>query len=101
MNQWNLNIQRQVGQDWLVTANYVGNNTIHMITTENINAAVLLQRTSCTMPRRSHRAGELSGMLHGSESAEPARLSLQNPAEGRYYSQIGLIDDGAPPAMKL
>src|SRR3989441_3468707 len=39
MNQWNLSIQRQFGRDWLVSANYLGNNTIHMITTENINPA--------------------------------------------------------------
>ena len=40
MNQWNLSIQRQVGQDWLVTASYLGNSTIHMISNENINPAV-------------------------------------------------------------
>src|SRR5262249_4505716 len=51
MNQWNLNIQRQIGQNWLVTANYVGNNTIHMITTENINPAqyVFNGTASCTL----------------------------------------------------
>ena len=49
MNQWNLSIQRQVGKDWLLTANYVGNNTIHMISGENMNPAVFLGPGPCTM----------------------------------------------------
>ncbi len=52
MNQWNLSIQRQIGQDWLVSANYLGNNTIHMITTENVNPSVYFSNgtNSCVMP---------------------------------------------------
>src|SRR5438046_5406305 len=39
MNQWNLNVQRQIGPNWLVTANYVGNSTHQMTTTEQPNQA--------------------------------------------------------------
>ena len=49
MNQWNLSIQRQVGKDWLVTANYVGNSTIHMLSGEDINPAVFLGLGPCTI----------------------------------------------------
>jgi hypothetical protein len=48
MNQWNLNIQRQFGQNWLVTANYVGNNTIHMITAQNINSSLYFPNQTFT-----------------------------------------------------
>ena len=30
VNQWNLSVQRQLGTDWLVTANYIGSSTIHV-----------------------------------------------------------------------
>ncbi|HYR85629.1 MAG TPA: hypothetical protein VE422_16185, partial [Terriglobia bacterium] len=30
LNQWNLSLQKQIGADWLVSANYVGNSTIHL-----------------------------------------------------------------------
>jgi len=47
MNQWNLNIQRQIGQNWLVTANYAGNNTIpHDYDGKHQHGPVLLQRYS-------------------------------------------------------
>ena len=30
VQQWSLSIQRQLGANWLVMANYIGNNTIHL-----------------------------------------------------------------------
>ena len=39
MNQWNVSIQKQVGQSWLLTANYLGNSTIHMVSGTNVNPA--------------------------------------------------------------
>jgi Carboxypeptidase regulatory-like domain/TonB dependent receptor len=50
MNQWNLSIQRQLGSNWLVTANYIGNSTIHLITSEETNPAVYLGLGPCTLP---------------------------------------------------
>jgi hypothetical protein len=50
VNQWNFSIQRQMGQDWLVSANYLGNSTIHMITSESVNPAVFLGLGPCTLP---------------------------------------------------
>ena len=49
MNQWNFSVQRQLGKDWLVTANYVGNSTIHLISGEDINPAVFLGTGPCTI----------------------------------------------------
>jgi len=73
MNQWNLSIQRQVGKDWLLSANYVGNNTIHMISEAYGNPAV----SSATGSSNSRRV-----------------LYLQNPLLGQYYGGIGVVDDG-------
>src|SRR5215471_5558107 len=32
LNQWSLSIQRQIKQDLLLTANYIGNTTVHLTT---------------------------------------------------------------------
>jgi hypothetical protein len=97
MHQWNLNIQRQIGRDWLITANYVGNHTIHMITTENINPAQYFFNgtSSCTMPNGVTIAG--SGTQCSSVANQQSRrlLNLINPNEGKYYASVGLLDDGA------
>src|SRR5947207_1120272 len=94
MNQWNLSIQRQIGQDWLVTANYLGNNTIHMITTENTNPAVFLGTGPCTLQTAN---GPVNYPVCSTTANQQNRrvLSLQNPAQGQYYAGIGQIDDGA------
>src|SRR5439155_1603619 len=99
MNQWNLNIQRQFGQDWLVTANYVGNNTIHMITSENINPAQYFYNgtQTCTMPNGVVITGLASDPTQCSTTANQQTrrlLNLINPNDGKYYAGIGQIDDG-------
>lgn len=76
VNQWNLSIQRQVGSDWLVTANYLGNNTFHLVTEDQLNPALYLGPSST---------------LGNTNQRRP--LYLQNPSQGQYY---GIISQGAP-----
>ena len=101
MNQWNLSIQRQFGNDWLLTANYVGNNTIHMITTENVNSSVYIPGVgdssgNCTLNGQRVPFTVTPGAACSTVANQQARriLSLQNPAQGAYYAGVGLIDDG-------
>jgi hypothetical protein len=93
MNQWNLSIQRQVGKDWLLSANYVGNTTIHMISGENENYAVFLGTGPCTLQTAS---GPVSYSSCSTTANQQSRLvySLLNPAQGQYYAGIGTVDDG-------
>ncbi len=96
MNQWNLSIQRQIGQDWLLSATYAGNNTIHMITTENINPAQYFYNgtNTCTMPNGVTITGA-AGQCSTTGNQQTRRLlNLINPNEGKYYAGVGLIDDG-------
>jgi hypothetical protein len=37
---WNLSIQRQLGNDWLVSASYLGSHTIHMLGSEQLNPGI-------------------------------------------------------------
>jgi hypothetical protein len=93
MNQWNLSIQRQVGKDWLVSANYVGNSTIHMISGENINPAVFLGLGPCTIQTAT---GPVNYTVCSTTANQQNRrlLSLENPVQGQYYGPIGTVDDG-------
>ena len=76
-NQLNLSLQRGIGTDWMVSVNYVGNNVIHMTTSDQPNPAVYMPgATLGNLPQRR-------------------TLYLQNPAEGQYYGKIDqLKDDG-------
>jgi hypothetical protein len=76
LNQWNLSIQRQLGNDWLATANYVGNNTVHLWTGTQGNPEVYL-------PGASTANGNQRRILY-----------LQNPAQGQFYGSISQMDTG-------
>src|SRR5881628_21826 len=40
VQSWNLSIQRQFGNDWLVSASYIGDHIIHMLGSEQLNPAI-------------------------------------------------------------
>jgi hypothetical protein len=92
-NQWNLSVQRQLGNDWLVSVNYVGNSTIHMLSGENVNPAIFLGLGPCTIQTA---AGPVSYTTCSTVANQQNRrvLPLENPVNGQYYSAIGQIDDG-------
>jgi hypothetical protein len=91
MNQWNLSIQRQVGQNWLLSANYVGNNSIHMVSGENVNLGVFIPG-NCVAGQYGLKA---PGPCSTTANTNNRRvLYLQNQAAGTAYSGIGQIDDG-------
>jgi len=95
MNQWNLSIEKQVGQDWLLSANYVGNSVIHMISGENINLATFIPGNSSTPT--GCPLNKFTGLYPNScvpNTNQRRQLYLQNAALGAAYSGIGQIDDG-------
>lgn len=83
LNQWNLSIQRQVGTDWLLTANYVGNNTSHLIVSGELNPAIYIPG-KCGTANCSTTANTNQRRLY----------YLLNPAQGQFYSTISRLDDG-------
>jgi hypothetical protein len=46
VQNWNLSIQRQLGNDWLVSASYLGSHTIHMLGSEQLNPAIFFPGTA-------------------------------------------------------
>jgi hypothetical protein len=90
VNQWNLSIQKQIGQDWLVSLNYLGNSTIHMITSQGANPAVFLGTGPCTLP---------NGVNYPTCSTTANQnfrrvYYLQNPSQGTFFAGIGQQDPG-------
>ena len=77
INQWNLSVQRQVGQNWLFAANYMGNEDVH------------LWGPQIQMNYSVWAAGANTGNI-------PQRkiLTLLNPDQGKYYNLIGDLEDG-------
>jgi hypothetical protein len=75
MMQWNLSYQRQLGKDWLVTANYIGSRTAHILGSYDINPGVYIPNSTASLNNRRV-------------------LYLQNPTLGKYYSSIEVADDG-------
>ena len=89
MNQWNLSVQKQIGNNWLVSGNYLGNNVIHILSQYQINSPTYLPGASCVINGRTYTPCS-------STSNTDARriLSLANPNQGQFYAAMGLLQDG-------
>jgi hypothetical protein len=98
LQQWNLSVQRQIGTSWLLTANYLGNHTVHLLSSVQNNYGVNLGQGACTLRQ------VVNGVVQN--VAQPvcttaANLTLRrftymlNPLEGQFYSGIAAVDDGA------
>ena len=103
MNQWNLSVQRQMGRDWLLTANYVGNSTIHMVSGEDIDPAVYLGTGPCTLNVVTGGVIVPTSYPVCSTVANQNQrrvLYLQNPLQGQYYSGMGPLTTAVPASMR-
>ena len=87
--QRSLSIQRQIGADWLVSANYIGSNTTHLWGTKHINPAVFLGTGPCTLNGVSYRTCSAT-----SNTDQRRRLMLENPTTGQYFGYVNKIDTG-------
>jgi hypothetical protein len=76
--QWALSLQRQVGADWLFSADYIGNASNHRWLNQELNPAVYVPGSSTTGNTQARRV-----------------LSLLNPAGGALISNMTNTDDGA------
>jgi hypothetical protein len=88
LEQWNVTLERQFGSNWLASASYLGNNTIHLWTNDPINAPVFMGLGACTI---NGIAYPVCSTTANENQRRP--LYLQNPAQGKYY---GAIDQLAP-----
>jgi len=90
LEQWNLSIQRQLGKDWLASASYLGNNTIHMWAAVNLNPAVYIPGASCVLNGVTYSP---CSSLNNTQARQALRLI--NPTQGAYINSLTSLDDGA------
>jgi hypothetical protein len=77
VQQWDLSLERQVGNDWALTLSYIGNKSTHLRSGFEENPAVYISGSSTTKNTQQRRV-----------------LSQINPAAGAYYSTITMMNDG-------
>ena len=91
VEQWNLTLQKQLGGSWLLKGSYIGNNTIHLWTDQELNPAIYIPG-NCAAGQYGLRA---PGPCSTTTNTQNRRLLTQlNPAQGPFYGQLEYLDDG-------
>src|SRR5207249_2506502 len=94
VNQFSLSVQRQFGQDWLLSVNYVGNTISHLINAQQLNPAVFLGTGPCTL-NTVNGPTSYSVCSTTANTNQRRALYMKNPALGQYYGIISTsYDDG-------
>ena len=88
---WNLSLQREITNNWLVSASYLATRTLHIWTMNATNPAVYIPG-NCNAGQFGLTA---PGLCSSSANTDARRiLSLERPADGDKISLLGQIDDG-------
>jgi hypothetical protein len=89
VSQWNLAIQHQVSPNWLVSASYIGNSTVHIWGQKPLNPAIFLGLQACTINGVNYPVCSTIA-----NTSQRRRFFLQNAATGQYYGNVNQVDDG-------
>jgi hypothetical protein len=74
MEQWGLSLERQVGEDWVFDADYLGNRTVHLRAGYEFNPSVYIAGSKASTQARR-------------------RLTQLNASYGPYYGSMPTLDD--------
>jgi hypothetical protein len=80
IGSWNLTVQRQIAQSWLVSASYLGSETTHVWAQVSLNPALYYPGTNCTLPNGTFISGTCSTLVNTDLRRKLAQI---NPTEGR------------------
>jgi len=95
VQQWNLAIDKQIGNNWLLSATYLGNRTNHLWLGYDANAPVFIAGTDCSNSSTAiptHGAGTSPCSTTANEQVRRV-LNLQNPTAGSFFSSISTATD--------
>jgi hypothetical protein len=88
VHQWNLSLQRQIGNSWVVAANYVGTSTIHGQSGTEGNPSIFLPGASCQIAGKTYTPCSSTGNTN-----QRRLLYLDNATEGQYFANITELGD--------
>jgi hypothetical protein len=101
VNQWNLSAQKQIGADWLVAANYVGNQTVHQFLGIEGNPAVFVPGTGNASGQCFLNGQQLNYTVAANapcstlQNTQARRvLNLADASKGRFFSNLVMVDGG-------
>jgi hypothetical protein len=83
VNQWNFSIQRQISTSWLVSANYMGSEATHILSSIEGDPAIYLPGASCVINGVNY-----SPCSSVANTTQRRMLNLLNPAQGKYFGSI-------------
>jgi len=86
VGQWNLSLQRQIGNQWLVSANYLGTKTSHMWTLQQLNPSLFLGLEPCNLGGVQYATCSTT-----SNNDARRRLNLTYPGVGKLYGDVPRI----------
>jgi hypothetical protein len=90
INQWNLSLQHQFGKDWLIAGNYIGSHVVHQLFEYEGNPGVYIPGNNCVL-----NGAFVSGACSTAANVASRRLlTLLNPDQGKYFSNVVIVDDG-------
>ncbi len=88
---WNLGIQRQIRNDWLVSATYVGSETAHLWVSYQLNPATLVPNTAGTALGTCPK-GVVAGCDSTTNTQQRRVISLLSPANGALLGPVDQFD---------
>jgi carboxypeptidase family protein len=86
---WNLSVQRQLGQDWLVSTSYLGTRLVHIWQLVQKNPAVYLGTGPCTLNGVTYSTCSTTANTN-----QRRKLTLEKPQDGQYFGVIEQVEAG-------
>lgn len=97
MHEWNLSLQRQFGTNWMVSANYIGSDTINLWVTTQDNPGTFIPG-NCTAGGTFPGTSVPDGLTRAGVCTQATNLNSRralnfvNPTAGSYFAQLDVIN---------
>ena len=90
-SSWNLSVQKQIAEDWLVSASYIGTQATHIWAQQALTPATYIPGGPCTIQGVTYNPS-CSTLANTNQRR---RLSLERPQDGQLIGPLSIVDDGA------